>query len=358
LPDGQDPDDFARKHTLQEVQDYIPHNEQDFIGFKTDLLLEEAGSDPLKKANLINDIADTIALIPDAIVRTMYVRATAAKFEIDEQLLLERISTSRTAMLEAELKQREREKQRIAGGQRPQPVVAPGPQPVVQPASYEGYIPPPEYNEYDMGGADHYAGDVVPVYEEPTESGPVLMNAPEFVACEKELLKFILEDGCSQLMFDRDSKYYIEGESVCVAEFIDGTFAEDEYEFENLSYRKVYNEYFKLYDEGLTQEKIQTRLMNSMDEEIAAVAKDLLIEKYQITVENYEKSLTANSTRLVMFVPKALMAYQIKKLDKMISDLMAGLTSNDDLEAQVETLTRISDLTRTRTMLNKELGRV
>lgn len=358
LPDGQDPDDFARRHTLDEVQDYIAQNEQDFIGFKADLLLEEAGSDPLKKANLINDIADTIALIPDAIIRTMYVRATAAKFEIDEQLLIERISATRTAMLEDELKQREREKQRNAAGQRPQPGVTSGPQQDVRPVSYEGYIPPPDYNEYDMGIPADYSEVVAPVYEVPAESGPVVINAPEFAACEKELLKFILEDGCSELKFDRDSRYYVEGESICVAEFIDGTFAEDEYEFENVSYRKVYNEYFKLYDEGLAQEKIQTRLMNSMDEEIAAVAKDLLIEKYQITVENYEKSLTANSTRLVMFVPKALMAYQIKKLDKMINELMTNLTSGEDLEHQMETLTKISELTRTRTRLNNELGRV
>jgi DNA primase len=59
LPDGQDPDDFSRKHTLEEVQDYIAQNEQDFIGFKTELLLGEAGNDPLKRATLINDIADT-----------------------------------------------------------------------------------------------------------------------------------------------------------------------------------------------------------------------------------------------------------------------------------------------------------
>ena len=68
--------------------------------------------------------------------------------------------------------------------------------------------------------------------------------------------------------------------------------------------------------------------------------------------------MTSAATLLVQFVPKSLMIYQVKKLDKMISELMAGLTSNDDLEAQVETLTKISDLTRTRTMLNKELGRV
>jgi hypothetical protein len=159
-------------------------------------------------------------------------------------------------------------------------------------------------------------------------------------------------------MFDRDSKYYVAGETINVAEFIDDTLADDEHDFENQSYRKVYEEYFKMYDEGLSQQQIQTRLLNSSDQEIAEVAKELLIEKHQLTVANYEKSMTSIATVLVQFVPKALMIYQVKKLDKMISDLMAGLTSNDDLEAQVDILTRISDLTRTRTMLNKELGRV
>ena len=262
-------------------------------------------------------------------------------------------------MLEAELKQREREKQRSATVQRPVQRMSSQPQRNAEASSYEGYIPPPEYDEYDMGLPSDFAYEVPPYYEEqPVDSGPIIINAPGFAACEKELLKFILEDGCSELMFDRDSRYYIEGESICVAEFIDGTFAEDEYEFENVSYKKVYDEYFRLYDEGLAQEKIQTRLMNSMDEEIASVAKDLLIEKYQITVENYEKSLTANSTRLVMYVPKALMAYQIKKLDKMINELMAKLTLGEDLEHQVETLSQINELTRTRTRLNNELGRV
>jgi DNA primase len=77
LPDGQDPDDFAKRHTLEEVEDYIARNEQDFISFKTDVLLKEAGNDPLKRAELINDISDTISVIPDAVVRAMYVRSSA-----------------------------------------------------------------------------------------------------------------------------------------------------------------------------------------------------------------------------------------------------------------------------------------
>ena len=334
LPDGQDPDDFARRHTLDQVQDYIAQNEQDFIGFKTDLLLDEAGNDPLKRAGLINDIADTIAQIPDAVIRAMYVRSTAAKFDIDEQLLVDRIAKTRKEMIEAEQKQREREKQRAED------------------------VPPPDYVDYGVDDAGEMPPYIPAMPAQPVASGPVVINAPDFAPCEKDLLKFILEDGCSELKFDRDSRYYVEGESINVAEFIDATLADDEHDFENVSYRKVYEEYFRMYDEGLSQEQMQSRLLNSVDEVVSAVAKELLIEKYQLTVSNYEKSLTANSTRLVQFVPKTLMAYQVKKLDKMIQDLMNGLAGNEDLEAQVETLAKISDLTRTRTMLNKELGRV
>ena len=336
LPDGQDPDDFARRHTLDQVQDYIAQNERDFIGFKTDLLLDEAGNDPLKRAGLINDIADTIAQIPDAVIRAMYVRSTAAKFEIDEQLLVDRISKTRKEMIEAEQNQRERERQRAEAS-------AQTVSPQMPSAPYDGDVPTP----YPPAMP---AQTVV--------SGPIVIDAPDFAPCEKELLKFILEDGCTTLQFDRDSKYYVEGDAVNVAEFIDGSLAEDEHDFENASYRKVYDEYFRMYDEGLTQEQIQTRLLNSMDEEVAAVAKELLIEKYQLTVSNYEKSLTANSTRLVQFVPKALLAYHIKKVDKLIKDLMGQLSVEEDLEAQMETLARLNDLNRTRTMLNNELGRV
>jgi DNA primase len=114
LPDGQDPDDFAKKHSLEEVEDYIAGNEQDFISFKTDVLLKEAGNDPLKRAELINDISDTIAVIPDAVVRAMYVRSSAERFDIDERLILDRIGKTRTAMIEAEVKRREREQQKAA----------------------------------------------------------------------------------------------------------------------------------------------------------------------------------------------------------------------------------------------------
>ena len=329
LPEGQDPDDFARRHTLEEVQDHIARNEQDFIGFKTDLLLGEAGNDPLKRAALINDVADTIALIPDAVIRAVYVKTCADKFEIDEQILTDRVSRSRTDMILADQKEKERARQREEGRDVP---------------------PPPESEDHAPAEGD------VPRPAVPVDS--VMINEPYLAPCEKELLGFILEDGCTELDFDRDSKFYMEGEKVNVAEFIDGILADDEADFVNSSYRKVYDEYFRMYDEGLTQDQIQKRLLDSMDMEIASVARDLLIEKHQLTVKNYEQSMMSASTKLVMYVPKTLLAYQVKKVELYLKELTAELARTEDSDRQVEIMMRIGEYNRARTRLNNELGRV
>lgn len=334
LPEGQDPDDFARRHTLEEVQDHIARNEQDFIGFKTDLLLGEAGNDPLKRANLINDVADTIALIPDAVVRAVYIQTCAGKFDIDEQILTDRVSRSRTDMLLAEQKEKERARQREENIEVP---------------------PPPAYDDYVPEYADVPPVDMPPA---PVAEGGIVINEPHLAPCEKELLGFILEEGCTELDFDRDSKFYIEGEKVNVAEFIDGILADDDADFVNTPYRKVYEEYFRMYDEGLTQEQMQKRLLDSMDPEIAAVAKDLLIEKHLLTVKNYEQSLTSVSTRLVMYVPKTLLTYQVKKVELYLKELTAELSRTEDPDRQVEIMTRIGEYNKARTRLNNELGRV
>ena len=354
LPDGMDPDDFARRHTLEDVQDYIAQNEQDFIGFKTDLLLGEAGGDPLKKANLINDVADTIALIPDAVIRAVYVQTCANKFEIDEQILIDRVGKSRDEMLIADRKQAEREAARAA-------------QKTDIPPMPEDYGP--MMDEYGQVMDDYMPlSDGIPVYDVPIQMEPVqpeplqqngiVINDPFLEPCERDLLKFVLEHGCTPLAFDRDSKYYVPGEQLNVAEFIDGILAEDEEGFTNIAYHKVYEEYFALYDEGLEQEQIQTRLLNSMDPQVAAVAKELLIEKYQITVENYEKSMTATATRLIQFVPKTLMTYQCRKVEKILKQLTSQLASISDDAEMMEILTKISDYNKARTRLNNELGRV
>jgi hypothetical protein len=267
--------------------------------------------------------------MPDAVVRAVYVRASAGRFETDEHILSDRINRTRTDMLIAEKKQRDREAQKELAA------AAPDWQP----------IPPYPVDEYGGG---------MPHVEPKPSTGPVRIENQYVEACERELLCFVLEDGCSELEFDKDSKYFTE-ERITVADFIDGTLADSDLVFLNPSYEKAYEAYFEMYQEGLTQQQMQQRMLNSMDEEIAAVAKEILIEKYQITVRNYEQSMTAPSTRLVMYVPKSLIAYQCRRVDLMVKEKMAALPAADD---QIALLTEIDSLNKVRTMLNKELGRV
>lgn len=329
LPDGDDPDSYSHKHTLEEVRDFIRTREQDFISFKTDMLLGQAGDDPLKKAELINDIADTISLIPDAVKRSVYVEACSVRFNIESQLLFDRISHTRTAMLVSEQKQREaRQKKEHETG----------PEPAGEPFQQEN----PAREKEDSGSV---AG--------------IVLDDPFLAPCEKELLGFILEHGDKYIDFDRDSEFYQEdGRQTTVAEFIDSALAADETEFSNTAYRKVYDEYFVMYDEGLSQERIQRRLLNSMDRETSMVAADILVEKYMITVENYRNSLTSIGTQLVIFVPKAVMAYQVKRIEKKLKSLSSDLVqAGDDVERQTFILSEITRWNRAKVMINNKLGR-
>ena len=326
LPDGDDPDSYSRKHTLEEVLSFIGRHEQDFISFKSDILLDEAGNDPLKKANLINDIADTVAMIPDPVKRSVYVDTCSEKFNISPDILFSRIRRTREDMLLEERRQEETQRRRE------------------ELASELAKDSP----EKPASAASQTALTDV-----------VKLEDPFLAPCEKDLLGFIVENGRTPLEFDRDSEYYIPDDRPdTVAEFIDNALAADDVSFSNSAYRKVYELYFDLYDQGLTQTQIQTRLMNSQDPDIAAVAADLHVDKYLLTVENYRRSLTSVATQLIIFVPKSILAYQSKRLDKMSKELSLQLASSSDPDEQVRLLEKMNALNKARTVINNRLGRV
>ena len=95
LPEGEDPDSYAQTHTTEEIQEYIATHETDFIHFKTHLLLQQAGTDPIERARLITDIVRTISLIPDNITRSVYVQETAAQMKVEEAMLYAEIARLR-----------------------------------------------------------------------------------------------------------------------------------------------------------------------------------------------------------------------------------------------------------------------
>lgn len=91
LPEGEDPDSFARKHSSEEIQDYIKNHATDFIRFKANVLLEEAQNDPVKKSELIRDIIHSISLIPNVIQRELYIQETAKLMEVREEVLFKEL---------------------------------------------------------------------------------------------------------------------------------------------------------------------------------------------------------------------------------------------------------------------------
>ena len=129
--------------------------------------------------------------------------------------------------------------------------------------------------------------------------------------------------------------------------------------FSNDVYRRVYDAYFDMYGNGLDQDQISKRLMDSPERDIAKVAADLIIPKYDLTVQNYRDSLTSEATQLVMFVPRAVIIYKIKRIDKIIreySDRLASIPPEDTAGAE-EVMSSLNRMYRTRNMLNERLGR-
>lgn len=92
LPDGEDPDSFAKKHSATEFTEYITANEEDFIHFKVNLLKQDAQNDPVKKAGLIRDIIRSIAVIPDNITRSVYIKSCSTLLGIKEEAIYQQIT--------------------------------------------------------------------------------------------------------------------------------------------------------------------------------------------------------------------------------------------------------------------------
>ena len=97
LPDGEDPDSFARKQNAESFQKYISEHETDFIRFKTQLLLQDVGDDPIKRAGLISNIVQSISVIPDTIKRSVYIQECARQLEVSEKVLISAVNKIRIA---------------------------------------------------------------------------------------------------------------------------------------------------------------------------------------------------------------------------------------------------------------------
>lgn len=264
LPDGEDPDSYGRKHSLEEFKAFLDAGEKDFIEFKCDLLLEEAAGDPVKKAALINDVADSISRIPDEVTRTVYVQGTAEKFGIEQDILVRRILDTRRKALEDRRK--------------------------------------------DTSPA---------VREEPAmPAHQVVFNNRTLAPYERDILHFLIRHGRSTLVFPTDSPYYEPDVRRTVCEFIRGAMGSDT--LVNEAYRAAFDQYVALYDANTPEDQMLRKMLDSPDRTVAMVVNDVAMEKYQLTLERLKASLTTTDSWLVASLPRVILSWQAARVQDWI----------------------------------------
>ena len=356
IPDGDDPDSFARKHTLEEVKSFIEENERDFISYRTDQLIGDAGSDPVRRSNLVNEIAGTLALIPDQVKRAMYVQDVSTKFNIDESLVYSKINDAVRAMREEERKEEMRRQRALEAGSQASAEggIEDGAQPAGGDVNNTGGDAGQDRDFNLSGNAGGAAPKPEPLYEDPL-----------LLPSEKELAGLILNHGMSELEFETDSEYYDPEGFVTVADFIRDALEVDGHQFSNSIMRKIYDEYFDLYDSSpdMTQEDIVRTILNGEDTRLADEAASMLSMRHEITVKDLLNSMTATSSFLVRTVPKAILVYKLLRVKKQELELAAALQKlrrqgGDNIKEQFGILQQVQKVNMMRKNISERLGRV
>lgn len=356
IPDGDDPDSFARKHTLEEVKSFIEENERDFISYRTDQLIGDAGSDPVRRSNLVNEIAGTLALIPDQVKRAMYVQDVSTKFNIDESLVYSKINDAVRAKREEERKEEMRRQRALEAGS--QASAEGGIEDGAQPAGGDGNNAGGDAGQDRDFNLSGNAGGAAPK-PEPLYEDPLLLPS------EKELAGLILNHGMSELEFETDSEYYDPEGFVTVADFIRDALEVDGHQFSNSIMRKIYDEYFDLYDSSpdMTQEDIVRTILNGEDTRLADEAASMLSMRHELTVKDLLNSMTATSSFLVRTVPKAILVYKLLRVKKQELELAAALQKlrrqgGDNIKEQFGILQQVQKVNMMRKNISERLGRV
>ena len=370
IPDGDDPDSYSRKHSLAEVEEFLAAAEMDFVDFKSSLLLKDTARDPLKRAEVINDIADTIADIPDAVKRSVYVDFLSDKFEIRRDILDERISATRSKRLIEQKKAADRDRERLrnqtsrSGASAGSATILPGNGYAT--GSGNGSIA----GTFGVSGSstDGLAYGGAPVAE-PVEATrqstglDALIDNRIMATAERDLLNFILTYGTTKLEFQSDSAFYSgsDEDALTVFDFIGQALEGDNSQFANSVFRKVYEAYSKDYYEGYSQDEIVKRLMDGEDRDMAYVVAQLSTdERYDLSVKNLRQSMMSKGSWLTIYVPKAILVYQQSRLEGKENELKERLgeaqAASDD-DRVLEIMQEMLKVQKALKMVKVRLGR-
>ena len=319
LPDGDDPDTFAGRHTADQVRQYIADHEQDFLSFKARRLMGETGNDPIRKSAAISDMVESIARIPDSIRRSVYIKECASTMQIEEQVLMGEVARKRLAST--------------------------------------GDRQSDEFLRRQM--AQQRAEQSVPQQSAGRPIGPIEAGS-SIEALESELAKYLLKYG--HLSFE-----VTEGRETIaynVAEFIFGELDVDGLKFTDPQKNQILDLYRTMWREAGVGVEIPVQpFINHPDPEVCNQAVELLTvdENYtaselwrqkEIRVETAEEILSAG-------VPRAATLFKSKVIERMIRDEQAKLKAgNCSEEEQMEIIRKLTQLNEVKVIISRKMDRL
>ena len=317
LPVEHDPDSFARSHSAEEVRDYVERNSQDFISYKAKLLLAEAGEDPIKRSEVVKDMIQSIAEIPDAIQRSLYIKECSVLMNISEDILLREVARMRMRSL----------------GDR-------------------------EAEEFVNRESRRYwrrQEEEKPVSEEGEHFGDLTIGS-SLETIERELIYYLVVHGAKNYEF-REGRRII---PLNVADTIIDEMSMDDMYFNNGAYNKIYNLYRSAHESG----RIVTpdELASHTDIEVCDAATDLLFidDQYAMSEIWTKKDVHTTTEEEVLGkgVPKAILLFKTKAVLGMLAELQAKLhDENLSEEEQLEIVSKMVQLNRLKVKLARKTNR-
>ena len=343
LPPEDDPDSFAKAHNLIEIQEYIEENEKDFISFKSDLLLQESERDPVRRAQVIGDILQSVSAVADPILRNIYVEMVAEKFDQKTDSVLAKVSEFRRKK-----KALDRSRRRFESQQQPW-----------QPAGPQAAPPPEELVPVDT---------VEEVPEIPAEPAGYPVRDAYLAVPERELCYYLVKFGEYPMHFEEDMVYgAVPHETVTVSAYVRGALADDDLVLVNDLYRTIWDKYFAFVatlppeEPEEMQKKVIRYFTTGEDATLNQAVFSLILEEHPLTVKTYEESIAPEETSLGRMVPKSVLLYKLR-----ITELSCNAVTRQIADAQksgasdemVRLVRQLQLLNKVKNRLSKELKRL
>ena len=352
LPDGDDPDSFARKHNATDYQAYINDHEVDFIRFKTDLLMEEAGKDPIKRASLISSIVKSISVIPDAIVRSVYIRECSQLLQMEEKVLIEAtaklIEQAREAKFKEQQRKKEREQRLTATPQASVPESSPEAQTNETPAA----------DSTSETGNAPFPSEPAPFPTEPyTSYIPSEGNEQKvFYAKEEDLVRMLIRYGEKVMCYVENET----GEQIpfTVTECIASGLKEDELQFYDPLHRLVLQECeAHLNDPNFNPERY---FIAHPDPAVSKLAVDLVSDRYQLSKYHSKgQKIVSDEERLYELVPRLLLDFKLSIVEEEMKHTIQALANPEianDPQRCLEIMKRYKELQETQSVMAQHAG--